>query len=590
MILKYLVLIVLIGIVYPLTYTGTSRFDIYGARWNSIPLNATHWDFIVIGLGSAGCILTGRLSENSGATVLGLEDGGPLDNVLEAQVPSLFSLLYTPTDPVYNPPLPYPTDWGYTNTQTGHPYLLPRGRGIGGSSRMNTMAYTRGLVADYNKWESLGNPGWGWDGVLPFFKKSEKNVQQWKNESYHGKHGKAIIADHTYTHDLSYTYMQSMRAQGVPFEFDPNDGDAFGIFRTPVNIYQGNRSSMDEGYLDAEALQRPNLRIKYGAHVTKILIRDGIAIGVQFMDWNTKLNYTVYARKEVILSAGAYNSPQLLMLSGVGPAADLRRLGIPLVKDLPGVGQHLLDHYLVGVTMALKDCARTAEYDFQPDQFVANLDQWQNGYGQGPLASNGGEVYAYMTTPYSPDGTPDVVVESGPLIFIKDGLYAPPGVDRGVSAGPDLMIPCSIGNLTLRSRDPFASPIIDHEFLTCQRDRDIVIWSLRFIRNMYNTSVLFQDTILNEVVPGAGVQTDAQFNDYLDEWGMSGYHPCGTAKMGPRSDHMSVVNHKLKVHDIQGLRVVDASIIPHIVRANIGAAVIMIGEKGAQMIKDEYGL
>jgi choline dehydrogenase len=503
----------------------------------------THYDYIVIGAGSAGCVVANRLTEDPETTVLLLEAGNP-DTKPEIQIPLECTHL-----------LGSEVDWGYFSEP--EPYLsdrqifCPRGKVLGGSSSINFLLYTRGNPHDYDRWQSLGNSGWSYQDVLPYFKKSEH--QQRGASEYHSVDGELSVTDVISPAPISQRFVDAAMALGYDYNPDFNGMQQEGVGPFQYTVKDGKRHSAAAAFL-LPILNRPNLTTITGALVTRLLFEGTRTVGVEYMQEGTL--HQARVDREVILSAGAFDSPKLLMLSGIGDAARLQAMGIPSVIDLPGVGQNLQDHILVGVT-----------YEAIQDVHPA-------------IASNGiAETGLFLHSEGNREVTPDLELIFGPI------LWAPPGYPNSGVGFTGLVVlnhPQNIGNVCLRSPDPKDAPMIQMNYLQSQSDVQKLVAGIKLMRQLFQTNVfdLFRG---REVAPGADVTSDRALEAYIRETCGTVFHPVGTCKMG--TDSMAVVDPDLKVHGVQGLRVVDASIMPTIVTGHTNAPTIMIGEKAADLIK-----
>ena len=508
----------------------------------------THYDYIVIGAGSAGCVVANRLTEDSDTTVLLLEAGNP-DTKPEIQIPlDCTTLLGTEVD------------WGYFSEP--EPYLnnrrifCPRGKVLGGSSSINFLVYIRGNPADYDRWQELGNPGWSYQDVLPYFKKSEH--QQRGADPYHGVDGELNITDVASPAPISQRFVDAAITLGYDYNPDFNGKQQEGAGPIQLTVKDGKRHSAAAAFL-VPILARPNLTIQTSALVTRMLFEDTRTVGVEYLHEGTL--HQVKVNQEVILSAGAFDSPKLLMLSGIGDAAKLQAMGIPVVTDLPGVGQNLQDHILIPVP-----------YEATGDLHTA-------------ITSNGcAEAGLFVHSEINQGIAPDLELIFGPI------LWAPPGYPNsgvGFTGLIALVHPQNIGSVSLQSPDPKDPPIIRINFLQSQSDVQKLVEGIKIMRKLFNTSA-FDQFRGEEISPGTEVISDEALVAYIREFCVTGYHPVGTCKMG--TDPMAVVDPELRVHGVTGLRVVDASIMPTLVGGNTNAPTIMIGEKGADFIKAAGGV
>ena len=523
------------------------------------------YDYVIVGAGSAGCVLANRLSEGGKRTVLLLE-AGPRDTNIWIHIPIGYGK--TMIDPVVN--------WRLQTEPEPHLHdrklYWPRGRTLGGSSSINGLVFIRGQAEDFNSWEKLGNPGWGYKDVLPYFIKSEHN-QRGAN-AYHGDRGPLRVSDIGIKHPLVEAFIGASNELGIPTNDDFNGKTQEGAGYYQLTTHKGLRASTARTYLKA-ARGRSNLRIETDAHATRVLFDGTRAAGVVYRQ--NGIDVIVAARREVVLSAGAIQSPQLLQLSGVGPADLLRSHGIAVLVESPGVGENLQDHLQVRL---IYKCSRpvTTNDDLRTLWGRMRIGMQWLFARRGPLAI--GIQLGGLFARALPDAkTPDVQFHFGTIS--ADAVAGKAHDFSGFTLSMCQLRPTSRGTVCIRSTDPIEPPAISANYLATQHDRDAMVAGTRLSRRLMQTRAM-KPFIIEEYKPGQSMQSEADMLEFVRREGVTIFHPVGTCRMGP--GRMDVVDARLRVYGTSGLRVVDASIMPLLVSGNTNAGAIMIGEKGADMI------
>lgn len=520
------------------------------------------FDYVIVGAGTAGSVLAYRLSQDPTVRVLVLEAGSRDLNPM-IHVPGGVGMLFGPS-----------VNWRFhTVPQSeldGREIWYPQGKTFGGSSSINAMIYIRGQRADYDGWAAAGNTGWSYADVLPYFRKSEDNDRL--VDEYHGVDGPQPVSDQTNPHILTKSFVQAIHEYGLPYNTDFNGESMDGAGLYQVVARGGMRASQGTAFLHP-ALRRRNVCVRTGARAVRLVVRNGRAVGVEVVRRGRR--FAVAASREVILAAGAINTPRLLLLSGIGPAAELRPLGIASVVDLPAVGKHLMDHLNSNVHLALKD---PISYDGL-DRFPALLSpglKWLL-YRSGPAASVIVEGGGFFRSPGA--DRPDMQIHIAPAMVVRGGQTRLTG--HGFTVNSTFLRPESVGSVRLRSADPGDEPLIDPRYLTAAKDREMALRQIRTIREVLAEPVIAR-FIDHERLPGSAARSDAELMAYVRQYASCDYHPVGTCRMG--IDDEAVVDPQLRLRGVEGVRIVDSSIMPRLTSGNTMAPTMMIAEKGADLI------
>ena len=536
--------------------------------------SAGEFDYVVIGAGSAGCVIAARLSESGSHQVALLEAGGE-DSSFWVKMPLGFGKMYD------NPKYCWLYESEPESELQGTTFRAPRGRMLGGTSSINGLVYLRGQREDFDHWRDLGNAGWGYDEVLPYFLKSEDNDRG--AGKFHGKGGPLGVSSNPH-HEMVDAFVEAGIKAGYPRNDDFNGATQEGFGCTQITARNGQRSSAAMAYLHP-ARSRSNLKVLTHAVAQRIVFKDGRAIGVEIKRGGSVT--LVKARKEVILCGGAFNSPQLLQLSGIGPGGLLQAHGIPVLVDLPGVGENMQDHFMGTLNFR---CTKNVTVN---DMMSNPLRKLRNGlqyllFRKGLLSTNAQFGAGFVRTdPALP--APDIRLNMNLWTRTNRARPGSPekmGLDRFPSFGISVYVlhPDARGTVRIKSTDSAAAPEIRFNMFKSERDHMKVVKGARIARHILTLPPV-ADYVAQENAPGPAAQSDAEIIDFFRSHGRHNNHAVGTCRMGV--DDMAVVDPRLRVKGVSGLRVIDASVMPRIVAANTNAPTIMIGEKGAAMILED---
>jgi choline dehydrogenase len=535
-------------------------------------LSEETFDYVIVGAGSAGCVLADRLTEDGKSSVLVLEYGGSDRSVL-IQMPAALSI----------PMNMERYDWRYHTEPEpglgGRKLHTPRGKVLGGSSSINGLVYVRGNPCDFERWESEGASGWSYADVLPYFRRAEKRASG--GDDYRGDQGKLGTSNGPMTNPLHRVWLAAAREAGYPLTRDINGFQQEGFGRLDMTVANGQRCSAAVAYLKP-AMSRANLTVRTHARATRVLFEGRRATGVTYLRGNTEL--TARARREVIVSCGPINSPQLLKLSGVGPPEELRELGIDVVHALPGVGANLQDHLEFYFQMACtQPITLYSSYNLLGKALVGA--RWlltKGGLGASNQFDTGGFIRSRAGIRY-----PDIQYHFLPLAVSYDGSAV--AKEHGFQAHVGPMRSKSRGTVRLASRDPLAPPKIRFNYLSHEDDMPEMRACVRLTRELFQQPA-FAPYRGRELQPGADVQTDAQIDDFIRARVESAYHPSCTCRMGSKDDPLAVTDPHAAVIGLEGLRVVDSSIMPSVTTGNLNAPTIMLAEKAADHIRGRQPL
>ena len=532
---------------------------------------ADSFDYVIVGAGSAGCILANRLTADGKHSVCVLEAGPPDWNPY-IHIPSGF--IKTLTDPKVN--------WLYeaepSHWTGGRAIGVPRGKTLGGSSSINGLIYNRGQRMDFDNWSQRGNQGWGYADVLPYFRRCEQRIGG-GDDTFRGREGNLQVTDLDYTHPLCEAFIEGAEQIGIPRNPDYNGARQEGISYVQRTAHRRRRVSTARAFLNP-AKSRANLTVRTNALATRVLLEGKRAVGIEYAKGGRGGRIVeVRANREVILSGGAINSPQLLQISGIGPAALLQSLDIEVVHDLAGVGENLRDHYAPRFSMRVKNIETINERS-RGLTFVGEVFKYFIG-AKSIVNLSPSMVYGFWHS--------DEVARTNDLQFIFTPASYKQGVHGLLDDHPGFTIaawnhrPQSKGWVRSRSADPFEKPMIQPNYLTDEEDRRLTVSAMKLARRLMHTEPM-KPYIDYEDYPGDDVQTDEELLEAARHWGNTTFHVMGTCRMGPDTDPTAVVDDRLRVRGMEGLRVIDASIMPTMLSANLNAGTMMIGEKGSDMV------
>jgi choline dehydrogenase-like flavoprotein len=514
------------------------------------------YDYVIVGAGAAGCVLAARLSEDPDVKVL-LVEAGPPDTAENVHVPVAFPALFRTE-----------LDWDYSTT--AEPFAdrrriyLPRGKTLGGSTSINAMVYIRGNRLDYDAWSEAGCTGWGYEDLLPYFKLSEDNERG--GSDHHGAGGPLTVSEDRSPNPITDAFLQACAQAGLPANDDFNGARQDGFGRYQRIQRDGRRCSAAVAYLHP-AMSRPNLDVETYMQVHRVLFEGDRAVGVQAARLGEL--HELRAEREVILCGGAYNSPHLLMLSGVGPAQALTMLQIPVIADLPGVGQNLQDHPAAGLSWAHDE--PVSLLSAMSEESLAAFAQ----AGRGLLTSNVAEAGGFIRT--APDlDAPDIQFHAAPALYVDEPVF-----EHGFGVGPCLLTPASRGMVGLLSPDPTAKPYILHNYYAEDSDMARMVEGLRVAMEIARQPALAPYTTRPYYTPAS--DSEADLRAHIRQQTFTLYHPVGTCRMG--SDEESVLDTQLRVRGVQGLRVIDASVMPTVPRGNTEAPTIAVAERAADLLR-----
>ena len=539
---------------------------------NDVPDGSDAFDYVIVGGGAAGAILANRLTEDGKSTVCLLE-AGPSDWNPFLHIPAGYIKV------LFNPAFTWQFSSEPLQQTNGRRIPLPQGRTLGGSTSINGLVYNRGQREDFDEWAALGNAGWGYSQVLAYFKRNEHRLGP-GDDRYRGREGPLPVSDIDWIHPICEQFIAGAQGLGMPRNPDYNGATQAGVGYYQRMISGRWRMSTSRTYL-WPARSRRNLSIRTNSRAISVVFDGKRAVGVRYVR-GTELGTAkvVLARREVLLCGGAINTPKLLQLSGVGPAELLRRIGIPVVHDLPGVGRNLSDHFAVRFVTSVKNIGTMNELSQAP-RLWGQIANWI--LGRPSILALSPSLVHYFWNSKDGVGRPDLQGVFSPASY-REGFVGVLDNYPGMTCGVWQHRPHSVGYTEIAHSDPFTNPVIEPNYLKDARDREVLLDGMRLARRLLQTPELSQYA-LTESLPGLQVQSDDELLDFARRFGTSCYHLNGTARMGLATDRNAVVDDQLRVHGMLGLRIVDASVMPKIPSANTCATTMMIAEKAADLIR-----
>lgn len=530
------------------------------------------FDYVIVGSGAAGAILANRLGADGAVSICVLESGPPDRHPFLHMPAGFIKVLF---DPAYTWPFSSePTEW--TN---GRRIPLPQGRTLGGSTSINGLVHNRGQREDFDEWAARGNAGWSWADVLPYFRRTERWIGP-GDDALRGRDGPLAVTPIDWIHPICEAFLDGAQELGLPRNPDYNGATQAGVGYFQRTIHRGWRMSAAKAFL-RPAIAQGNVVVRTHAQATQLLFEGTRAVGVRYVQGGQGgRERQVRARREVVVCAGAVNTPKLLQLSGIGAGALLQRLGVPVLRDLPGVGANLRDHFSVRLVAKVKGVGTMNELSRAP-RLWGQIARWMTKQPS-ILALSPSLVHWFWQSRPGLE-RPDLQGVFSPASY-REGYVGMLDTYPGMTCGVWQHRPRSAGTVEARSTDPFEAPAIRPEYLSDPDDRRVLVDGVRLARQLLRTNALAK-YVETEALPGVAVQRDDELLDFIRRFGVSSYHLNGTARMGPASDPQAVVDARLRVHGVDGLRVVDASVMPTIPSANTCAATMMIAEKAADLMR-----